>query len=104
MFIATVIGAFAFALPAQVQNAQPSIAAIRLGVTDLKSSVEFYSKHLGWESAGDFSALNYAMLEIHGVMLVLTPVASTVSIGEDHCHTRINFAVKDLDATMASMK
>jgi predicted enzyme related to lactoylglutathione lyase len=104
MFATAVINSFAFAVFAHQHGDELSIAAIRLGVNDLKSSVEFYSKHLGWESAGNFSSLQYAMLENHGVMLVLTPVQSAVSIGEQHCHTRINFAVDDLDETMMNMK
>ena len=104
MFAASLASSLVVATLAHPHGDELSIAAIRLGVTDLRTSVEFYTKHLGCESAGDFSALNYAMLENHGVMLVLTPANSAVSIGDNHCHARVNFAVKNLDESMASMK
>ena len=80
------------------------ITAIRMGVTDLDASTSFYTKHLGCTVAGDHRDHGYMMLENQGVYLVLTKAEQTLSIGESMCHTRINFAVRDLDASVAALK
>jgi lactoylglutathione lyase len=105
MIAALVTLAFVGSAQAQKEDSNElSIAAIRLGVTNLDASTDFYTKHLGCAIAGDHREHNYIMLENNGVYLVLTPADSPVSIGEGMCHSRINFEVKDLNASIAAMK
>jgi catechol 2,3-dioxygenase-like lactoylglutathione lyase family enzyme len=79
-----------------------SVVALRLGVTDLDESVEFYVDHLGFRATerGD----GWAALENDGVPLVLTVASAAVTIGEGQSHVRFNFAVADLDAKVTAMK
>ncbi|NOT01020.1 MAG: VOC family protein [Phycisphaerales bacterium] len=81
-----------------------SVGVLRLAVTDLAESAEFYERHIGFVMKEDHRDAGWVLLENHGVPLVLTRSASPVEIASDACHVRFNFKTDDLERTSAMMR
>jgi catechol 2,3-dioxygenase-like lactoylglutathione lyase family enzyme len=81
-----------------------SVAALRLSATDIDESTRFYATHFGFEMAGDYSSEGFVVLVNGDVPLVITGAEAPVSFTDGMCHTRFNFAVADLGASVATMK
>lgn len=88
------------------QTSQPapkpalSVAALRLGVVDLRKSIDFYVNHLAFSMSQDHTDNGYCVLASGETLLVLTRSDTPAKVDADACHIRFNFFVDDLDATM----